>query len=60
MPTEGLFLLGFAHRHCVDRARERLKSVSSRTGPTVLTETGPTLASEARSGNEMLKRTQER
>jgi len=24
MPTEGVFLLGFAHRHCIDRARERL------------------------------------
>lgn len=24
MPTEGLFLLGFAHRQCADRARERL------------------------------------
>ncbi len=28
MPTEGLFLLGFAHRHCVDRARERLMAGS--------------------------------
>ncbi len=24
IPGEGLFLLGFAHRQCVDRARERL------------------------------------